>query len=148
MEEGSLLPGMGTSDKPRKVQRPAWWRGRHRCCSCPLHCLPGPYTTSTHTAQAPQSFIYRLDLAARSEIPPAQHFCRKGVVLLMRHSFHRGGHLACSPPPEPSHTDAPLFLWGSPRALPSQQTLKHLCSERQCPDSISWRKIWNPRPRV
>lgn len=54
MEEGELLPGMGTSDKPREEQRPAWGKECHRCCSCPLHCLPGPpIQLCTHTAQAP-----------------------------------------------------------------------------------------------
>lgn len=50
MEEGDLLPGIETGDKPREVQRPARWRSLPRCCSCPLHC---PTHNPAHTAQAP-----------------------------------------------------------------------------------------------
>lgn len=49
-----MLPGMGTGDNPGEVRRPARWRGLHRCCAYPLHCLPGPpHTTLHNTAQAP-----------------------------------------------------------------------------------------------
>lgn len=70
MEEGDLLPGLGTVDNPREVRRPAWRRGCPRCCSCPPHHLPGPPQTTVHTNRAharprrPQSSIYCPNLAA------------------------------------------------------------------------------------
>lgn len=101
-------PGMGTSDEPWAMWRPAQGRGCHRCCPCPLFRDP----LHPHSPGARRALSTALISQPPSEIPPAQHFCREGVVLLVHHSFHRVAALPATPLPGSSHTAAPLFLGG------------------------------------
>lgn len=120
-----------------------------------VRLLPSPlssgsplYNLLAHTAQAPQSSICCPNLGA------------SGLNSTSSALLQRRGCFACAPffpqvslgPAPPlsgvlSRTSALLPWTGSPWAPPSQQTLQRLCSECQCPDSISRRKIWSPGPR-
>lgn len=83
-----MLPGARTGDESREAWRPAWWRGHPGCCTCPLHCLPGPPQQPAHTAQAPAA-LYLLPRSRGCELHSASSaLSQKGVVLLMHHSFH------------------------------------------------------------
>lgn len=100
VEEGDLLPGMGTREASRGVWRPAWGRRRHRRCSCPPHRLPGP---QQHKARAPAGPYLRPDLEATQlnsissallqngwVVPPAP----RGILLA---PLFRGPLTHCSP---------------------------------------------------
>lgn len=62
--------------------------------------LPSPFSSGTPTQQPAHTARGALSTAPisqpPSEIPPTQRVCKKGVVLLVHHSFHRGADLACS----------------------------------------------------
>lgn len=110
MEGGHMLPGARTGDESREAWRPAWWRGRPGCCTCPLHCLPGPPQQPAHTAQAPAA-LYLLPRSRGCELHSASSaLSQKGVVLLMHHSFH-GVVIPLAPLlPESPHTLLLSFL--------------------------------------
>lgn len=147
MEEGDLLPGMGTGGNRREVGRPAWWRGLHRCRSCPLHCLPGPpHTTLHNTAQAPAE-LYLLPRSRNRETKFHQlsTFAERGLFCLC--TTLSTGVVVLPAPPLPGSSCSQLLScpWRGRRRPCHLDKLYSNCSECQCPDPISQRKPWSPR---
>lgn len=71
-----------------------------------------PFSSGTPCTHKPRCRALSTGTILRlpSKIPPGQHFCRKGAVLLVRcsfHSFHGVVAVPATPLPELSHTASP-----------------------------------------
>lgn len=82
-----------------------------------------PHIQIAHTAQVPaELYLLPQSRGLAAKFHQLSTFAEKGVVLLVRHSFHRGVRVPAPPLPGSSHTQLLLSLWGSSWAQPSQQT--------------------------
>lgn len=131
-EVGDLPPGVEVCYASWEPWRAAGKVGYPGCQPCLLH--PGPPHHSLHNTQprSPQTSICSPILQ-----PPVKFHqlstLQKGGVLLVRHSFHGGGHLACSPSSFVLLHDRPPFPY---RGL-SRVLKKHFRSgQHHCPNSI------------
>lgn len=79
-----------------------------------------PYTTCAHSPGTRRALSAAHDLTATHQNSTSSAICEKEVALLMRCSFHKGGHLACSPSSGVlAHICSHFFLigWSSSTAL-------------------------------
>lgn len=118
-EVGDLPPEVGIMDVPWEAWRAAGGKGHPGCQPRFLHPRSPHDSLHTHThspgahrpLSAARSCSHRLKFHQLSTL-------QKGGVLLMHHSFHRGGHLAGSPSPGVLLHDCPPFPYrGLCRAL-------------------------------
>lgn len=131
-EVGDLPPGVEVCYASWEPWRAAGKEGYPGCQPCLLH--PGPPHHSLHI-HSPGA--HRPLSAARSCSHQVKFHqlstLQKGGVLLVRHSFHGGGHLACSPSSFVLLHDRPPFPY---RGL-SRVLKKHFRSgQHHCPNSI------------
>lgn len=107
-----------------------------------------PHTTLHTRPRRPQSSIYCLDLAATELNSTSSALLQKGGCFACAPFFPQGGHLASSPSSGVLSRGTQLLSFPR-RGLPRPCHLNELysdCSKHQCPDPISQRKIWSPRP--
>lgn len=143
MEEGDLLPGMETCDKPGEVQRPAWWRSLPRCCSCPLHCPPH---NLAHTAQAPaELYLLPRSRSHRAKFHQLSTSAERGLFCMC--AILSTGWSSCQLPlfrGPLAHSCSPFLTGVFPGpAISTNPTVTVLNISALTPFQ---RRIWSPRP--